>query len=325
MSSAGSTKLDAPLKAYEEQFAAEWEQRTQAIQEAHAQEKLEIEAARTDIDAVVNGRHKDQAYANLAVREERWAAHDEAINKYTSRSQKEEQLRQAAEAGRTDEVAALLRTGAMANARGNQGRTALHFAADRGQQDVVSLLLEFSAAPEIKADLGLTAKVMAMQKGHYAIVDLLLKHSPEIVPQPLSPSMLYRENSPCRLQLTAGALLTYQPDLDSPGIPVEVEEADAKALTLRLPDGSTRQLERRMAAYQLSQERSSQAPSSPVPLQLPDGGSVLESSPSRSHFSSPCWDRDKEHSPTGSRITTFNRRTRTYMQTDTPLAEPHFV
>ena len=86
-----------------------------------------------------------------------------------------EALHRAAIAGQADEVKRLLKAGADAEARDQNGWTALHWAATLGKAAVATALLEHGANVTARAKDGTTALHWAAQEGKAAVVTVLLK------------------------------------------------------------------------------------------------------------------------------------------------------
>ena len=69
----------------------------------------------------------------------------------------------------------LLERGAMVDARGNYGRTPLHWAAENGLTELARLLLEYGADVNVRDEDGGgdTPSELGSQMGHHEIVELL--------------------------------------------------------------------------------------------------------------------------------------------------------
>ena len=76
-------------------------------------------------------------------------------------------------AERPDKVAALLDHGVPIDARGPDGRTALHIAAQSGRKNVAALLLERGADPGVEDSEGRTPVDLARSADRSAVVDML--------------------------------------------------------------------------------------------------------------------------------------------------------
>jgi hypothetical protein len=72
-----------------------------------------------------------------------------------------------------EKVQALLEYGADVNARGPQGKTALHLAASAGYVGVIQLLLDHGADPTLTDAQGMTALSLARAAGKEAAAKLL--------------------------------------------------------------------------------------------------------------------------------------------------------
>ena len=83
-------------------------------------------------------------------------------------------LIEAARHGHGEVVATLLRAGASAGIRDQDGRTALHRAAADGHADIVRQLLKHEAGVDVRDRAGTTALMAAARGGHAAVVRMLL-------------------------------------------------------------------------------------------------------------------------------------------------------
>jgi ankyrin repeat protein len=82
-------------------------------------------------------------------------------------------LRVAAMKGHLDIVKLLLEGGAIVDACGQTGRTALHWAALKGHRDIVKLLLDYGADSCVHDELGRTALEWALIRGREEVTNLL--------------------------------------------------------------------------------------------------------------------------------------------------------
>ncbi len=88
----------------------------------------------------------------------------------------EKELRDAAFAGATDEVRAVLLSGAGVDAQDGEGRSALMLAAFNGHVSTVALLLERGGQPDLRDSAGRTALMYASSGPFAEAVELLLGH-----------------------------------------------------------------------------------------------------------------------------------------------------
>jgi ankyrin repeat protein len=75
--------------------------------------------------------------------------------------------------GHTEFARMLLERGAMIDARGELGRTPLHWAARTDRTEVVRLLLERGADAHVRDEYGDTPSELGSRWGHHEIVELL--------------------------------------------------------------------------------------------------------------------------------------------------------
>ena len=80
---------------------------------------------------------------------------------------------EAARAGQTQQVEALVQQGTPVDARDPEGKTALMLAAMNGHTATVQRLLALRANPALVDRDGLTAAQLAAQRGHTRLVELL--------------------------------------------------------------------------------------------------------------------------------------------------------
>jgi ankyrin repeat protein len=85
-------------------------------------------------------------------------------------------LRVAAMKGHLDIVKLLLEQGAIVDASGQTGRTALHWAALKGHRDILKLLLEYDAGIDVQDELVRTPLDWALMRGHRQAAKLLQEH-----------------------------------------------------------------------------------------------------------------------------------------------------
>jgi RNA polymerase sigma factor (sigma-70 family) len=86
-------------------------------------------------------------------------------------------LRLAAMKGHRDIVKLLLEHGAIVDARGQTGRSALHWASLKGHHDIVKLLLDYGADISVQDELSRTSFDWALIKGHLEVANLLQAHT----------------------------------------------------------------------------------------------------------------------------------------------------
>lgn len=86
----------------------------------------------------------------------------------------------AAKAGNMEMVNSLLSKGAQVNSKAAKGNTALEYAALEGRLDVVKTLLDKGADINNKNDLGVTPLMCAVDKGHAAVVKELIAKSADV-------------------------------------------------------------------------------------------------------------------------------------------------
>lgn len=82
-------------------------------------------------------------------------------------------LRLAAMKGYRDIVRLLLEHGALVDACGHTGRTALHWASLKGHRDIVKLLLDFGAEIDVQNELSRTPLDWAIERGQLEVVNML--------------------------------------------------------------------------------------------------------------------------------------------------------
>jgi ankyrin repeat protein len=104
---------------------------------------------------------------------ESYIAHQADVNAVSRNSLRNTPLNSAVAANRTAIVRYLLKKGADAGFRQEQGITPLHAAAANGNNDIVRLLLDHQADPRVKDDKGETPLDKAMHRGHTATASLL--------------------------------------------------------------------------------------------------------------------------------------------------------
>lgn len=85
-------------------------------------------------------------------------------------------LRIAAMKGHQEIVNLLLEQGAIVNAFGQTGRTALHWASLKGKRDIVKMLLDFGADCSVQDELGRTPLDWALIRNHQEIAKQLQEH-----------------------------------------------------------------------------------------------------------------------------------------------------